>query len=167
MGLKKHVVQITNRGHAGLFYLLTIDCPTGRLHVLFQRLYQISTQIGDLSAFRVSGCGFRVAGFTFLGFSTSSIGFAPKYPFFVIHSKKYVNKKKCIWCGGLLEGKQLRYHPKCRRLAYNERRKKGTGAVNDEKVCAWTGCSKQAKKGGRYCSDACKMKAYRARKGRK
>lgn len=42
MGLKKYVVQIVNRGRAGLFYLLTIDCPTGRLCVLFQRLYQFN-----------------------------------------------------------------------------------------------------------------------------
>lgn len=72
-----------------------------------------------------------------------------------------------MWCGGLLEGNQLRYHPACRKKADNERRDKGTAVGETEKVCAWTGCNNPPKKRGRYCSDACKMKAYRARKGRK
>ena len=73
----------------------------------------------------------------------------------------------CIWCGKPLEGKQKRYHPECRVKANKERERKGTEATGNKRVCAETGCSKPARKGGRYCSDACKMKAYRARKKRK
>jgi hypothetical protein len=36
-----------------------------------------------------------------------------------------------------------------------------------DKICAWCGRPFRAAAKARYCSDACKMKAYRARKARK